>query len=54
LQLLLTNLLFICRSKINTMFTLRSLIYSSFLTFFICGFYISQSSSFSFISEFST
>jgi len=54
LQLLLMDLLLICKSKINIVFTTRSLIYFSSLAFFICGFCISQSSSSSSVSKFST
>jgi hypothetical protein len=41
LQLLFMDLLFIYRSKINIVFIVGSLICSSSLTFFICGFYTS-------------
>jgi len=48
LQLLLIDLLVICRSKINIMLTIRSSIY---FVLCICGFCISQSSNSSFISK---
>jgi hypothetical protein len=53
MELLLTDLLLIYRSKINIVFTSRSLIYSSYSAFFSRGFYISQSSLSSSVSEFS-
>jgi hypothetical protein len=41
-NLTVLQLLFICRSKIKTMFTVESMIYSLSSTFFIYGFYISH------------
>jgi hypothetical protein len=51
-NLALLQLLFICKLKIKTMFTIESVIYSLFSTFFICGFCISHVSLSSFMSNF--
>jgi hypothetical protein len=50
LQLLLTNLFVIYRSTINIVLTIRSSLCSSSSILFICGFYISRSSSSSSVS----